>query len=105
MSNLVVLASAIILAGGSGVNVPEMGLVNANSTKPVVAVNSAYGSAAVGDSTIQSAVDVINEARKAVKVNERRNRYKPGIQDRVVEKDKSKSDRLLIMGGKEAFPM
>ena len=105
MSNLVILASAIILSGGSGVNVPEMGLINADSPKAVVAVNNTLGSVGVGDSTIQSAVDVINEARKAVKVNERRNRYKPGIQDRVVEKDKSKSDRLLIMGGKEAFPM
>lgn len=105
MSNLAVLASVIILSSGSGVNVPDMGLVSGASVKPVIAANNALGTARVDDSTIQSAVDVINEARKAVKVNERRNRYKPGIQDRVVEKEKTKSDRVLIMGGKEAFPM
>ncbi|MDZ4836059.1 MAG: hypothetical protein SGJ27_19960 [Candidatus Melainabacteria bacterium] len=104
MSNLAVLASVIILSSGSVGNVPEMGLSNGESVKPVVAVNT-FGSAKVGDSTIQSAVDVIIEARKAVKVNERRNRMKPGIQDRVVEREKTKSDRVMIMGGKEAFPM
>ncbi len=102
MSNLAILASAIILSSG-GFNLPAMDSVS-DAVKPVVAVNT-FGSAKVGDSTIQSAVDVINEARKAVKVNERRNRIKPGIQDRVVEKEKAKSDRVMIMGGKEAFPM
>lgn len=105
MSNLVVLASAIILTSASGVNVPSMGIVNTVAPAHVVAVNNTFDASRVGDSTVQTAVDVLNEARKAIKVNERRNRYKPGIQDRVVEKAKTKSDRVLIMGGKEAFPM
>src|SRR5262245_40338295 len=98
MSNLAVLASVIILSNGG---MPAVGVANVEPAKTVVAVNN-FGTAQVGDSTIQTAVDILNEARKAVKINERRNRMKPGIQDRVVEKTKIKSDKMMIMGGKEA---
>lgn len=101
MSNLAALASVILLSGSGTGMIPAAGVTTLDT--PVVAISSI--GPAVGDETIQTAVDILNEARKAVKVNERRNRMKPGIQDRVVEKKKVRSDKVLIMGGKEAFPM
>jgi len=101
MSNLAILASVILLSNVG--SVPAAAGISTESTPVVASAVNTFSPAKVGDSTIETAVDILTEARKAVKVNERRNRMKPGIQDRVVEKEHS--NKMLIMGGKEAFPM
>ena len=103
MSNLAILASVILLSS-SGTVPSAAGIVN-DAPAPVVASAINTFPAQGGDDTIQTAVDILNEARKAVKINERRNRMKPGVQDRVVKEEKVKSDKVLILGGKDAFPM
>lgn len=103
MSNLAILASVVLLSSSG--TVPSASGIVTDAPAPVVASAVNTFPATAGDDTIQSAVEILNEARKAVKINERRNRMKPGIQDRVVKQEKIKSDKVMILGGKEAFPM
>ncbi|MBX3138051.1 hypothetical protein KF707_17620 [Candidatus Obscuribacterales bacterium] len=103
MSNLAILASVIMLSSSG--SVPSAAGIVSDAPTPVVASAVNTLPAQAGDDTIQTAVDILNEARKAVKINDRRNRMKPGIQDRVVKQEKTKTDKMLIMGGKDAFPM
>lgn len=103
MSNLAILASVIMLSSSG--SVPAAAGIVSDAPTPVVASAVNTFPAQAGDETIQSAVDILVEARKAVKINERRNRMRPGIQDRVVKQEKSKADKMLILGGKDAFPM
>jgi hypothetical protein len=110
MSKVLVLASLVAL---NSTNPPEQGLRSYQAEPqdiPYIALNS-FGPTKVADSAIENAVELLREARKAIQLNERRNRMKPGVDEKVVKKEKAKtekrevSDKTLILGGKEAFPM
>ncbi len=103
MLKIAAIASLVILSNGftKVAQVPQVKPQNAQ----LILAHGAVSPSKLADTALQNPVDILNEAKKALNINDRRNQMKPGIQDRVVEKEKKKHDKVLIMGGAEAFPM
>lgn len=104
MTNIAAIASLVVLSSCPS-NAADISNASVSHAKPPVMLTLNSVPAKVNDETVQSAVDVLMEAKKALSKHDRRKHIKPGIPDRVVEKEKKSSDKVLILGGAEAFPM
>ncbi len=102
MSNLAVIASLVLFSGG-GNSADVTKMVTTQASGPVTITASATPVRV--ESGTESASEILDEAQKAISIQQRRDKMEPGIQDRVVKKEKTKTDKVLILGGKEAFPM
>ncbi len=101
MSNLAVIASLVLFSSGYSADVAKMVTTKSSASTTM----TASATPVRVESGIESASELLDEAQKAISVQQRREKIEPGIQDRVVKKEKSKTDKVLILGGKEAFPM